>query len=236
MIDGLPFYINLLFILTVLFAFWLFAGIIRKRAILRILSLWLIAIGLLAFNKFFIVFDSSPPRFIPVVFIPLLAIVITMVNPRSSRFINGLSLKKLTFLSIVRIPVEFILYLLYLHGQIPELMVFTGRNFDILAGLSAPLICIFCFDGERIRYRTTLLIWHFIALALLLNIVINALLSAPFPFQQFGFEQPNKAVFYFPFIWLPGFIVMAVLFSHLVSIRILLLRQALKTGAADSPI
>ena len=64
-----------------------------------------------------------------------------------------------------------------------------------------------------------ILLWNFIALVLLINIVVNAVLSAPFPFQQFAFDQPNIAVLYFPFVLLPAFIVPIVLFGHLVSIR-----------------
>jgi hypothetical protein len=52
-----------------------------------------------------------------------------------------------------------------------------------------------------------------------LNIVVNAALSAPVPFQQFAFDQPNIAVLYFPFVWLPGFIVPLVLFAHLAAIQ-----------------
>jgi len=71
-------------------------------------------------------------------------------------------------------------------------------------------------------------LWNVMALALLLNIVINALLSAPFPFQQFAFDQPNIAILYFPFVWLPSFIVVTVLFSHLVSLRKLIKNKKLR--------
>jgi hypothetical protein len=70
-----------------------------------------------------------------------------------------------------------------------------------------------------------ILVWNFICLALLANIVINALLSTPFPFQQFAFDQPNIAILYFPFNWLPTFIVPVVLFGHLLSIRRLMKRE-----------
>ncbi|MEO6499519.1 MAG: hypothetical protein ABIN95_10915 [Mucilaginibacter sp.] len=69
------------------------------------------------------------------------------------------------------------------------------------------------------------LLWNFICLALLLNVVAHALLSAPFRFQQMAFEQPNVAILYFPFIWLPGFIVPAVLLCHLSAIRQLIMRK-----------
>jgi hypothetical protein len=56
----------------------------------------------------------------------------------------------------------------------------------------------------------------------LLIIVFTAIFSAISPFQKFGFEQLNMAIFNFPFSWLATFIVPMVLFGHLVSIRILL--------------
>jgi len=101
---------------------------------------------------------------------------------------------------------------------VPELMTFAGRNFDILSGITAPVIYFSCFSGSAVSNKRLLLIWNFISLLLLLNIVINAILSLPFPFQQFAFDQPNIAVLYFPFTWLPCFIVMVVLFSHLTAI------------------
>jgi hypothetical protein len=67
--------------------------------------------------------------------------------------------------------------------------------------------------------RNGILIWNFICLGLLINIVVNALFSAPSPIQKFAFEQPNIAILNFPFSWLPTFIVPIVLFGHLTSIR-----------------
>jgi len=60
-------------------------------------------------------------------------------------------------------------------------------------------------------------------LILLLNIVAIAILSAPSIFQQFGMEQPNLAIFQFPFVWLPSVVVPLVMFAHLVTIRRLVL-------------
>jgi hypothetical protein len=131
---------------------------------------------------------------------------------------DSLPLKLLTYLNVVRILVELVLYALFVFKAIPELMTFEGRNFDILAGISAPFVAYFGFTRLRIG-RKALLAWNIICLGLLLNIVVNALLSAPSPVQRFAFEQPNIAILYFPFSWLPAFIVPVVLFGHLVSIR-----------------
>ena len=77
----------------------------------------------------------------------------------------------------------------------------------------------------RSKSKFGALVWNFIALGLLINIVYHAVLSAPYPFQKFGFEQPNVAVFHFPYIWLPTFIVPAVFFCHVASIYKLLTSQ-----------
>lgn len=121
-------------------------------------------------------------------------------------------------LHIVRIPVELVLFYLCEAKTVPMLMTFEGRNFDILSGISAPIIFYLAFHLKILGPRW-LILWNFICLGLLLNIVINAVLSAPFQFQRFAFDQPNIAVLYFPFNWLPSVIVPIVLLSHLVVLR-----------------
>ncbi len=121
----------------------------------------------------------------------------------------------------MRIPVEIVLFWLFQNKAIPELITFEGRNFDIIAGITAAIIAYFGFTKQTIN-RNILLIWNFICLGLLINIVVNALFSAPSPIQKFAFEQPNIAILNFPFCWLPTFIVPIVLFGHLASIRQLL--------------
>jgi hypothetical protein len=100
-------------------------------------------------------------------------------------------------------------------------MTFEGRDFDIVSGITAPVIYYFVFVKKTLS-KKILLAWNFICLALLLNIVLNAVLSVPTAFQQFAFDQPNIAILYFPFNLLPAVVVPLVLLSHLVAIRKLL--------------
>ena len=125
---------------------------------------------------------------------------------------------------IVRVPVELILYWLFLNKVVPQLMTFEGRNFDIAAGLTAPLVYYFGFIKKSLS-KKIIIAWNFICLALLLNIVVNAVLAAPTFFQQFAFDQPNIAILYFPFNLLPAVVVPLVLLSHLAAIRQLLNKQ-----------
>lgn len=223
--TDLPYYIPLFFILITIITFWLFIGAARKNnsdktilIISIILISWLALQSFLAKINFYLVTDSIPPRFILIVGAPLLLILILFITRAGKRFIDSLSLKVLTILHVVRIFVEIILFLLFLYKYVPKLMTFEGRNFDIIAGLTAPFVAYYGFVKHTLN-KNFLLVWNVISLLLLLNIVVNAVLSAPFSFQQFAFDQPNVAVLYFPFVWLPAFIVPVVLFSHLVLIR-----------------
>jgi hypothetical protein len=232
MINNLPGYISIAFGLTALLALILFYIVLKRSTvetarskatiIIVFLITWIVIQSLLAFNNFYTAYTKNfPPRFFLAVAPMLFTIVIIFVTKRGRNFIDGLPLVNITYVNIVRIPVEIVLYWLAMNKAVPELMTFTGRNFDILSGITAPFIAYFGFTVKKLDPKLILL-WNFIALGLLINIIVNAVLSAPFSFQQFAFDQPNIAVLYFPFTLLPAFIVPVVLFGHLVSIRQLL--------------
>lgn len=91
-------------------------------------------------------------------------------------------------------------------------MTFEAGNLDVLAGVSAPLIWWAYSKGNL--GRRGLLIWNTLALVSVLNAFGRAMLSAPFRFQRFAFDQPTIAILVFPFVLLPAFLVPAVLLCH----------------------
>lgn len=227
MLENLPQYISLVFSFTTIATLFFFFLIIlnskdfssKTNVIILALTLWLILQMILSFFNFYNSDTLSfPPRFLLLTLPPLLTIIILFATRSGKIFIDGLSLFYLTLLNVVRIPVEIVLYWLFLNKAVPELMTFNGNNFDIFSGITAPIIAYFGIY-KKLFNKKIILTWNIISLALLLNIVITAIFSAPFTFQKFAFEQPNIAVLYFPFSWLPGFIVPVVLFTHLASIR-----------------
>jgi len=233
MIDNLPIFITLIFIATTFLTLLFFILCIKNSEVKATqqkatpifigLIIWLLVQMVLTLNNVYKAeVDLMPPKiFLFGILPPILTIVFLFLIPKGRAFIDSIPLKNTTFLNVIRIPVELILYWLFLQKVIPELMTFEGRNFDILAGITAPIIAYYGFS-KNILSRNIILLWNFISLALLLNIVVNALLAAPSPMQQFGFDQPNIALLNFPFSWLPTFIVPVVLFGHLISIRQLL--------------
>lgn len=217
--ENLPSYISILFGLTTILTTWIFykaAG--NSKPVLLVILIWLAVQAFIANSEFYTVTDTLPPRFLLLVLPPFLGIAGLFLTSKGRQLIDGLDLKSLTILHTIRIPVEIVLFFLFTYKTIPELMTFEGRNFDILSGITAPVVFYFTFVRKQFG-RKVILVWNLICLGLLINIVSNAILSAPFPFQQFAFDQPNIAVLYFPFIWLPCCVVPLVLLSHLVAIR-----------------
>ncbi|WP_298140299.1 hypothetical protein [Flavobacterium sp.] len=229
MIQNLPIYISISFIITSIVTLLLFYWVIKNsnsenvrkksRIILLGLTIWLLIQGILSLkNVYSFNINSMPPKIILFGIAPtILTLLLLFLSKKGRIFIDSLEVAKLTLINTVRIPVEIILYLLFINSVIPKLMTFEGRNFDLLAGISAPII-YYGLRKSKLNSKV-ILIWNFVSLGLLLNIVINALFSAPSPFQKFAFDQPNIAILHFPFSFLPTFIVPVVLFGHLISIR-----------------
>lgn len=223
MIENLPGYINLIFAVTTMITVGFFIHAARQtdsnQTFVSALSLALLILlsvhAAASLSGFFLITNTLPPRFIlaplPTTLI-LLAIIFFFARQSSSIS----ALRTLTLLHIIRVPVELCLLLLYQNGQIPQLMTFEGRNFDILSGLTAPLVAALAFRGGKIN-KSLLIVWNLAALGLLINIVAHAILSLETPFQRLAFDQPNRAVLYFPFIWLPAIIVPVVFVSHIWS-------------------
>jgi len=211
--------IIILFVATTLFTVWQFYSASGKSTtvllVVGILMILQTALGLTGFYKQNMMY---PPRFFFLIAPELLIIITLFATKRGRAFLDSLDLQKLTILHTIRVPVEITLYFLFVAGLIPMLMTFEGYNYDILSGLTAPVIFLLYFVRKKIN-STVLLIWNLVCLTLLINIVTIALLSVQTPFQKLAFDQPNAGLAFFPFVWLAGIIVPIVLLSHLVSIR-----------------
>ncbi len=225
MIENLPSHISITFILTAFLTVgFLFYAIrqsvfetIAAKILLFIIPFWLFFSAVLALGGFYTSTNIVPPRvFLFAVFPALFFIILYFIFFRKT-FIEKLPLKTLTLLSVVRIPVELVLLWLYQNGQVPEIMTFEGKNFDILSAITAPIVAWVAFRNGKTN-NILLIIWNIFALLLLFNIVIIAAFSLPSPIQKFAFDQPNRAVMFFPFVWLPSIVVPIVLFSHLTSL------------------
>ncbi len=224
MLTNLPAYLYIVFILTVFLALYFLWKASQSKIVVVVAVVWLAIQGVLSYAGFYLNTSGVPPRLVLAILPPLVLIILLLSTKRGTKFTRRIDLKTLHLLHIVRIPVEICLYWLFLGNAVPELMTFAGNNFDIITGITAPILYFTCFKRRSVRSVNLLFGWNILGLVMLGSIAVNGFLSVPTEFQRHAFEQPNIAVLYFPFIWLPCFIVMVVLFSHLVMIKRLMQR------------
>ena len=192
-----------------------------------VIILWLCITALGAFSGFFEDYEAMPPRLFILFIINILVLITLFAIPRSRKLIKKLPITILTFIHIIRIPVEMVLWWLANEGVLDHKLTFEGSNFDILVGITAPFAAIFML-GLKSKSHFAAMVWNILGIIMLANIVIMAVRATPYFYDPALFEKPNIAVFYFPFVWLPGFVVPAVLFSHITSLYQLIntLREA----------
>jgi protein-S-isoprenylcysteine O-methyltransferase Ste14 len=167
-----------------------------------------------------------PPRCVLLFWPPIFVIVGLLLTAKGRDFLDHLNLERLTLLHAIRIPVALVFLALCYYKAVPELLTFRGRNFDLLAGLTAPFMWYFGLVKNQIG-RRALLVWNLAGFALLVNLVVNAILSGPYRFQLFAFDQPSVAFLYFPFVWMVCGVVPLLFLAHVAAIRRLLVSEKL---------
>lgn len=220
--EQLPWYVAATFGITVLLAFWLFSKATHySKSVLVLIPVFIVVQSVLGLAGFYSNTSLMTARF-PLLVLPSLVFLVALFFTNKGKvFIDSLDIKALTIFHITRVFVEVVLFWLFIYKTIPQAMTFEGRNFDILSGLSAPLIYYFGFVKKKLN-KSILVIWNVACILLLLNVVASAVLSLPGRYQNFGFQQPNIAVGYFPFLLLPAVLVPLALFSNAAAIRLLI--------------
>src|SRR4051812_32214883 len=148
--QNLPFYVYLTFDVTVLLAVWLFFKAAHySKPFLIVLIGWVFIQSLLSISGFYSNPDTMTARF-PLLILPaLLFLVFTPFTKNGRLFIDNLDFTFVTIFHVIRIPVELVLFWLFIHKTVPEAMSFQGRNFDIFSGITAPFVYYFGFVKKK---------------------------------------------------------------------------------------
>ena len=161
-------------------------------------------------------FTGAPPPFFFLVMVGLAITAIIGFGNVGRRLAIGIPLWVLVAVQCFRLPLEVAMHRMAQRGIMPEVMSYTGRNFDIVTGLTAIPVAVALatgFAGRRLAMA-----WNLLGLGLLVNVVTVAILATP-RFQYFGPRQLNVWVTYTPFVWLPAVLVLAALLGHIVIFR-----------------
>lgn len=230
----IPFYIKILFYALVLFCFWFLMSFTKKgvvnskmdrekgarfqgKLMLGLIG-WLMLLAVLALIGFFSNFEALPPRPSFVLISTTIVTVLLLTNKTFHQIAISVPAHETAYFQAFRVPLEIVLWLLFVKHVIPVQMTFEGYNFDVVPALIGPVIGYFVFQ-KKILPRWVALVWNVVGIATVLIIVTIATLSLPSPIRQFMNEPANTFIAYFPYIWLPGFLVPMALLMHVVNIK-----------------
>jgi len=189
---------------------------VRHRRAVRVgvaVVVWLLLTALLAVSGVLQRFDRTPPPFAGLVLAVTVIGIVVPLSPLGSLLVRGLPLWALIGSQVFRFPLELVMHQAYLEGVMPVQMSYSGRNFDIVTGITAGLLGLWL--ARRPVPRWIVAGWNLLGFALLVNVVTVAIVSTP-AFGWFGGDRFSTFVTYFPFVWLPAALVLAALMGHIL--------------------
>ena len=181
------------------------------------LLLWCIFVSAWSISGKMADFSIFPFNLMPVVISPVIVAIFFIPAKSTGDILRHIPPENLIRLQSFRFVVEVLLWVLFIANLVPVQMTFEGRNLDILAGFSAPVVAVLVSKGGI--SKRGVVIWNLVCFGLLLNIVITAILSTPSPWRVFMNEPANYVVTWFPISLLPGFLVPLAYYLHFLSLR-----------------
>jgi hypothetical protein len=162
--------------------------------------------------------QRTPPPFLFVIAGVIVLSLILAFGGVGTRIAQHMPLWSLVAIQGFRLPLELAMHALVARGIMPVQMSYSGRNFDIVTGITAIVVAVLVKNGYA--GRTLVGLWNVLGLVLLVNVVSVAIASMPL-LRLFGDANVVTFVTYPPFVWLPAVMVLAALAGHLVIFRAL---------------
>ena len=209
-------------------------GARRRRTILAGagLALWLAAQAAAALSGLLGRFDVRPPPMV-IWFASMVVMTLALAwSPFGRRFADKLPFVALIGFQAFRLPLELVMHRAAVAGIMPNVMSFTGYNFDIVTGATALPLALYAWRRPVPRWLIAL--WNVTGQILLLIIVGVAFAASPV-FRAFGDGQLNVWVTEFPYVWI-AVMVAAALFGHVVTLRKLMAEARAKSPAVAAPL
>jgi hypothetical protein len=189
-----------------------------QRRFLLGTAIWLSVVSAAAFSGLLLPRDGPPlPFALMIISILVLGVAIAR-STIGERLARGSSLAALVGFQSFRFPLELAMHRAYTEGLMPIQMSYSGRNFDIVTGLTA-LLLAFAMIVTRVP-RWVVAAWNVMGLILLANILGVAIMSTPV-FAYFGPDRLNVWVMWMPYTLLPAVMVLAAWAGHLIVFRAL---------------
>ena len=197
------------------------SGVARSAARMHALlaaggaAVWLAATGAAAASG--ALHFSAPPTMLAVFPLAFATAIAIALSPAGRQLALSLPVAALVGFQGFRVFVELVLHRAYIEGLMPVQMSYSGRNFDIVTGITAVAVALWIAGGHS--SRRLVFAWNTLGHALQVNIIVVALLSAPTPMRVFMNEPANVWVTRAPWVWLPTVMVVAAIVGHVLVYR-----------------
>lgn len=192
----------------------------QQKIVLRaalFLVLWLGYITLTSVNG---IYNNTtlPPR------VPLLLVLpafasgsFILFSGRNRQLIAALPPSWPVYFQVFRVGVELLLLLLAMNNMIPREATFDGYNFDVIIGLSAPVVAWAVFQNRALNIL--LYLWNvagFITLAIVVVIFMTHAYAPALWHKQESIVSRGFGLF--PYTYLAGFLMPCAVFMHVLSL------------------
>ena len=191
----------------------------QRRFITRsaaVLVCWLIYVSAISVTGIF-ENSSMPPR------IPLLLVMPTFLF--FTYFFTSKKFKPViaatphswpVYFQSFRVIVELLIYSAFLKGVLPKSATFDGHNFDILIGLTAPLVAYLTFTRGKVS-KPLFFLWN-VAGLITLAIVVLILMRHAYVVTNDSLSILHKGLGDFPYTYLAGLFMPLAVFMHIFSL------------------
>lgn len=199
------------------------------RAWMGAVAAWLVVVSMVAASGVLLNFRALPPRMFLIVGGGIAWMMVASRSATFGRLLDAAPRSWPIALQTMRVPIELGLFALHAAGRLPSHLTFEGRNFDVLVGLTAPIVAYGVHRGWL--GGRAIFAWNVASLGFLVNIVGMAVTTFPGPLHMDWPGVSNEVMATWPFVWLPGFLVPVALMGHVTS-----LRQLLRSRTASSVV
>ncbi len=194
----------------------------QNKVVLRavaVLAIWLVFITVMSVTGFYNS-TAMPPRVPLFLVFPAFAFTgFFFLSGRNRQLITAVPAHWPVYFQSFRIAVELLLLGLAVKGMIPKEASFEGYNFDVVIGITAPLVGWLAYTRKAIS-NMVLRLWNIAGFCTLAIVVFIFISHAYYP--QVWHKQESiisQGFGLFPYTYLAGFLMPAAVFMHVLSLK-----------------
>src|SRR5262249_15984310 len=124
----------------------------RTASVATTVLVWLALTAGLAATGLLRRFEATPPPFAVLMLAVFVLGAAVALSPLGALLLRGVPLWALVGFQVFRFPLELVMHRAYTEGVMPVQMSYSGRNDDILSGITAGLLGLWLFRRRAARW------------------------------------------------------------------------------------